>query len=378
MKILIISHMYPSSFNSIGGVFVHQQVKELQKQGCKIKVISPIPWTPFFIKYFSKKWKRYSEVPQKIIFEGIEIYYPRYLEFPKALFFASSGRRMYYGIKKTVDEIYKNFKFDIIHAHVALPDGYSGMLIAQKYNKPLITTIHGQDFQQTIYKNIKCREYIREIINYSEKVIAVSNKLKYIGEKYLKIDFKKIEVIYNGILQQNIFKFNSNLANKYKDKIMILSVSNLINTKGIDFNIKAVAKLKEKYFNLIYLIIGDGIERKNLKNLAKKLGIEDNVRFLGQLSHQKAMEYISICDIFSLPSWNEAFGIVYIEAMANGKPAIACYGEGIDGIIKNKDTGILVKSKDVDSLVESIDFLLVNPEKAREIGKKAKKLILEN
>jgi len=183
MKILIISHMYPSTFNEVNGIFVHQQVKEFKKQGCKVKVVSPIPWTPFPIKYLSKKWKKYSEIPQKMIWEGIEVYYPRYLEFPKALFFASSGKRMYKGFKKTIKEIYRDFRFDIIHAHVALPDGYAGMLIAQNYKKPLVVTIHGQDFQQTIYRGKKCKKNIEEVINYSKKTIVVSNKLKKIGER---------------------------------------------------------------------------------------------------------------------------------------------------------------------------------------------------
>ena len=87
---------------------------------------------------------------------------------------------------------------------------------------------------------------------------------------------------------------------------------------------------------------------------------------------------MSICDIFSLPSWNEGFGVVYLESMAHSKPSIACRREGIDGIIKDKKTGILVRPKDVDSLVEAIDYLLLNPKKAKEIGREAKKLVLEN
>lgn len=90
------------------------------------------------------------------------------------------------------------------------------------------------------------------------------------------------------------------------------------------------------------------------------------------------MRLMRSCDIFILPSWNEAFGVVYLEAMANGKPVIACQGEGIDGIIKDKETGILVKPKDVDSLVKAMDYLLGNPDEARAIGTRARKLVLEN
>jgi len=99
MKVLVISHMYPSTFNEIGGIFVHEQVKALVAKGVEIQVVSPIPWTPFPINYLSSKWKKYSIVPEREIQEGINVWYPRCVTFPRAWFFGSSGQRMYLGIK---------------------------------------------------------------------------------------------------------------------------------------------------------------------------------------------------------------------------------------------------------------------------------------
>jgi glycosyltransferase involved in cell wall biosynthesis len=102
------------------------------------------------------------------------------------------------------------------------------------------------------------------------------------------------------------------------------------------------------------------------------------VEFLGQLSHKKVMEYMAVTDIFSLPSWNEAFGVVYIEAMAQGKPVIGCQGEGIEDFVEDGKTGLLAKPKDVDSLVKALDFLLSHPTEAQEIGKRAGDLVLKH
>ena len=96
------------------------------------------------------------------------------------------------------------------------------------------------------------------------------------------------------------------------------------------------------------------------------------------LSHDDVLKYMSEADIFSLPSWNEAFGVVYIEAMACGKPVIGCEGEGLEDFVRNFETGLLVKPKDVNSLAEAMDFLLSNPDKAKEIGKRGQKLVLDN
>jgi len=379
MKILIISHMYPSNFDEIRGIFVHQQVKELQRQNCEVKVVSPIPWTPFPIKYFSRKWKGYSEIPQKTDLQGIEVYYPRYLEFPRNMSLASSGERMCSGIQKIVNKIYEGFEFDLIHSHVALPDGSAGMLLAKEYKKPLVVTIHGQDFYKTIFRNKKCKENIGKVINFSTKTIVVSNALRNIGVRNFGVERSKFVVVPNGIdLEESNLKKNSFISKICQGKKIILSIGYLIKRKAHQYVIKSLSKLISKYPNIIYLIGGDGPEEKKLKEQVKKENLEEYVRFFGRVNREKVISLMSSCQVFVLPSWDEAFGVVYLEAMANGKPVIACRGEGPEDFIKNKDTGILVKPKDIDSLIEAIDFLLSNPEKAQEIGNQARKLVFEN
>lgn len=375
MKILHISRLYPVFYNKFYGRAIHAQTREVKKLGYEVKVISPIPQTPFPIKYFSLKWKRYSEISQKTSLEGIEVFYPRYIDFPKTLFFESSGERMYHGIKDLVAYIYKHFKFDLIHAHMALPDGRAATLIKKEYNKPLVLTLRSSDLDLSIFKNKKIFHLVKEVAKHADVVLVPSPHLRRKAKEYFKITPK---IIPNGIYSDEVIQDNDSLSREYKNRKIILSISQLIKIKGVDFNLRAMAKLKKKYTHLIYLIIGDGPEKKYLKSLARDLKIENNVEFLGKQPHKKAMEYISICDLFSLPSWRETFGLVYLEAMANRKPIIGCQDQGIDGIIKERETGLLVKPKDVDSLTRQIDFLLSNPERSKQIGERAQKLVLEN
>lgn len=368
--------MYPSSFNEVYGIFVHEQVKALKDEGIEIKVISPVPRTPFPTNKISKKWKKISMIPDYTNWGKIPVYYPRYITFPKSILFESSGERMYKGIRQLAVKIYQDFKFDLIHAHVALPDGYAAMKLAEVFNVPYVVTIHGQDLQQTIYRNKQCKENIFKVIYSAKKIILVSNKLKNIIKKYYDDKNNKFKVIANGVNINNILNSEVEKTNEERKKI-ILSVSNLKKTKGLDLNLKAFSMLIGKYPNLKYLIVGDGIERKNLENLSKELGITDKVEFLGVLSHENVMKKMVEADIFSLPSWNEAFGVVYIEAMAHGKPVIGCIGEGLEDFVENEKMGMLVNPKDVDSLTEAIYYLLSNPDKAREMGEKARELVFE-
>ncbi len=106
--------------------------------------------------------------------------------------------------------------------------------------------------------------------------------------------------------------------------------------------------------------------------------MEDRIEFLGELPHEKAMRYMAICDVFSLPSWKEGFGIVYLEAMAHGKPVIACATEGIADIIEDGNTGFLAPPRSVEGLANIIDFTLNNPQKTGDIANRGRKLVLEN
>jgi len=375
MKILEISHLYPVYYDLFAGIAIHKQIKTLKNKECEVLVISPISWTPFPIKYMSNKWKKYSKIPCYNTIEDIKIFHPRYLVFPKAYFLASSGIRMYYGIRKLVKKLWHVFPFDLIHAHMALPDGYAGMLLSMDYNKPLVVTTRGTDLDATANRNIQCTQSLQKVFNKASKVISPSPQLSYKLYRHFKIN---PVTICNGIDPKEIYSSKSNLYFKYKNRYILLSASRLIQTKGIDLNLYALKRLIFKFNNIFYLIIGDGPTRESLEQLTNYLGLKEYVKFLGQQTHCRVMEYMSICNIFSMPSWQETFGLVYAEAMAHGKPIIGCQGQGVDGIVEHGKTGLLVKPKDVDSLVEALDYLLSNPDKVQAMGKRARKLILKN
>lgn len=377
MKVLVVSHMYPSIFNEVDGIFVHEQVKALVKKGIEIKVVKPVPWTPFPINYLNPKWKAYSTIPLHSIWDEIEVHYPRYLTFPKEMFFASSGWRMYQGIKRLVDKIYQGFPFDLIHAHAALPAGYAAALITRRYRKPLVITVHGYDLQAAIFKNAKCRRALLRALEQADRIITVSTKLGNLAKANIRFP-EKVIVINNGINVEEFAPGEGNLAPNYVGHRIILSVSNLIASKGIDLNLRAIARLVDKYLNLRYIIIGDGPEMATLRRLTSKLNLDEHVEFWGRLSHEEVLSYMAMADVFSLPSWREGFGVVYLEAMAQGKPVIGCRGEGIEDVIEDRGTGVLVKPKDVDSLVEALDFLFSHPKESKALGERARELVLEN
>ncbi|UNC93611.1 glycosyltransferase [Candidatus Contubernalis alkaliaceticus] len=375
MNIIVIARCYPTKYNETYGIFVHEQVKALIQSGCNIKVISPTPWAPFPLNRISQKWSNYSEVPPSGVFQGVEVFYPRYMDFPKSFWKASSGIRAYFGIKSCLEKIHQDFKFELIHAHAALPAGAAGVRLASYYNVPCVVTIHGDDLQKSIHMGKGSYNEISRCLNYADSIVLVSNKLKNLTYKYFPEVIDRCLVIPNGFNKDQILKNNKPAANKYKNKKVMLSASNLYRPKGIDLNLLAVSQLIHEFPDLFYVVLGDGPEKQRLYNIAKKLGILKNVEFTGRVPYQKVMEYMSNCYLFVLPSWEEGFGVVYLEAMAHGKPVIACKGEGIDGVVVHQENGILVKPNDLSTLVEGIKYLLSHPDEAVKMGNLARKLV---
>lgn len=372
MRVLVLSQMYPKPYNDVDGIFVHNQVKELIKKGCEVRVVSPERFVPFPLNYIIRKWQVYRGVKKKNILDGVRISFPRYVLIPRARLFWISGLLMYYGIKTSIKSLYQEFAFDIIHAHVALPEGFAAVMLKQEYRVPVILTIHGADLQKTILRNRRCKDAVGKVFEQADHIITVSDKLKGVATNNYGCE-GKTTTIPNGIFP---YKCKRNVRTERK---IILSVSNLIPSKGVDLNLKAFAPLAVKYPDLVYKIIGDGSELLKLKRMVRQLNIpEQRVCFMGQLSNREVIRHMSESDIFSLPSWQEGFGVVYIEAMSQGRPVIACKGEGIEDVIEHGENGFLVKPRDVDSLLETLDYLLSNPGVAEKVGETARKTVLNN
>lgn len=369
-KVLFISHLYPREYDPLYGMVVHRQAYGLKKLGCEVKVISPVIGIPALISRVKKGWKNYQSVPNETLFEGIPIYHPKINPIVAKYFSYKSGLWTFKKYENLIEEVYKDFKFTHIHAQTALFNGLLGLKIAEKYNVPLTTTVNGTDIDLELYKSSKHLSTMKEILLNSDAVTVPSPVIQKKVKERIGIDSK---VIPRGIYLDQIYRNGSKLKEKYENKFIILSVSRLLESKGLDLNLFAISNLKDEIRTTIkYLVIGEGPEEEKLRSLAKDLKIEDNVEFIGFQEKEKVMEYMSICNLFSLPSWQETFGLVYLEAMAHEKVVIGSKGQGVDGVIKHMVNGLLVKEKDIDDLKNLMEFSFNNKEEINQMGARAR------
>jgi glycosyltransferase involved in cell wall biosynthesis len=125
------------------------------------------------------------------------------------------------------------------------------------------------------------------------------------------------------------------------------------------------------------VIIGDGPEREPLARLAAQLGVAARVELAGQLPHAQAMSRARAAHVFVMPSVDEAFGVVYVEAMAAGLPAIGARGEAGPQEIAGVGGGLrLVAPGDVEALAAEIEGLITDPQYAKDLGEAARETVL--
>jgi glycosyltransferase involved in cell wall biosynthesis len=244
--------------------------------------------------------------------------------------------------------------------------------------RPFFITAHGTYAVEPLEKGGFRGWCLRHAYKKAEKVICISR----FTEKEIKkrMPEARTVVINNGVNFEEFQRDNplrpAYLENRYP---MILSVGALKTRKGYHISIPAVAVLKEKYPNFLYIIVGDQSNTRyfeQLKNLVKNYGLENNIKFIEADDEEKINLYRA-ADVFLLTPVNhdshfEGFGLVYLEAGACGVPSIGTKDCGAEDAIKDGETGFLVEQNDIIGTGNALLKILGNNEPWLTLGNNAR------
>ena len=286
--------------------------------------------------------------------------------------------RHFFHLKK----ILKDEKIDILHIHVWNPaSGRYAILAANSCKIPIVTTEH-DPFKLSFLKNLFKKSTLEKV----KTIITVSENNQKILQKLYPEHKKKIKVIYNGIdiswWQSQTLRFTDEDRKTIKknifladtDTLIIISIAELHERKGLKYLIEAIPDIIKKYPETKLVIIGEGKDRKNLEHLIGRLGIENHVLLAGK--QKEIPKVLKSSDIFVLPSLREAFGLVILEAMITGLPVIASKVGGIPEIINNKN-GLLVESENPEKLANTLLDLIAHPDRCKKLSAYGQKTVLE-
>jgi len=310
--------------------------------------------------------------------------YPNYKDEEKNIFRYKSFRFNYGGYFYVIplpfisnaEEIIKKLNLDIIHSHQPYSLGSEALKFSKKLNIPIVFTYHikYEDYSHYIplLPESISKKYIRKTTTkYSDQcdnIIAPSTAIKkMLVDRGIK---SPISIIPSGINIDNFKKDTgqkSEIRKKYNvnpDDILLITACRLTEEKNLGFLVKSFAKIKQRYNNVKFMIVGDGAVKQDLEKLAEELGVKNSIIFTGLVNRTEIVGLYQASDIFIFASKTETQGLVAVEAMAAGDPVVAVKASGIEDMVKNKEDGFLT-SESEEEFSESV-LKIINNKNLRE------------
>lgn len=264
------------------------------------------------------------------------------------------------GPLKKIFELCKKENISTVVVHHSAPILYLYLIAVKRYFPKIKTVAYAHGNAEDMYrekekKGLWLRRTItKKSLCYADCVIAISNSVKKSLIEKLHIPDEKIMVIYNGV---DITKFTRLKKEKY-DIPEIIFVGRLIPEKGVQVLLNSLSRIPET-ISYHCSIVGEGIHRQTLENLAVEYGLCDKIVFLG--NRRDIPELLAQSDIFvHTPLWEEGFGITIVEAMASGLTCICSRSGAISEIIDDKFNGYLIEKNNAFQLRELLVEVLQN------------------
>ncbi|HPH24592.1 MAG TPA: N-acetyl-alpha-D-glucosaminyl L-malate synthase BshA [Chitinophagaceae bacterium] len=278
-------------------------------------------------------------------------------------------------LASTMVDVIMNHDLDLLHVHYAIPHASAAYMAKQIVkskngrNVPVITTLHGTDIT-LVGKDKTYEPVVTFSINESDAITAVSENLRAETFKSFPIT-KDIDVITNFV---DVSRFSKKPIDAFRKVIapdgekILLHASNFRKVKRVDDVIKIFAEVRKKVPAKL-MMVGDGPERPATEELARALGVDADVRFVGK--QEQMEEILAVSDIFLLPSDYESFGLAALEAMAARAIVISSNAGGLPEINIHGKTGFMANVGDVKAMSEFALTVLQDDNKLQEMKENA-------
>ncbi len=387
MKICLLTHAYPRFPDDTTAPFVEFTAETLQKQGVDVTVLTPD--TPKFARtpadhnvnlhtyryFFPRQLQRLGYA--NTLVNDCEL--KRYVYLLAPFMFLSGILHLFW--------LHRRSRFDLIHTFWLLPNGFIGAIISRLCNVPLMVALRGSDIfiskQNFVFRGI-ARWTLKQATMVTSVTPAFFPDLEVFG-----VPKERKRLIPNGshpslfpVPPSSELRVLRQQLSIPAGDLIVFALGRIVLKKGFDILIQALPLVKQKVPNVTLVIGGDGTDLNRLKTVAKERKVSGSVRFTGTINRTDVPAYFHLCDVFTLPAVFDPKGNVdgcpnvILEAMACGKPVVASNISGIPVVVKNGETGMLVKEKNVEELAAALVHLLTDTEKREEFGRAGRERIL--
>lgn len=369
MRIALLSQEFSENCN--GGIckYTYDLCNGLAKSGHEVHIITK------------------SESKYKFDNENIYVHIPKlesvkFLNLPNKMNISETNLAYSYSACLKLLELIEKFDIQIVEAPLWDAEGFVFSLIKTvplviRIETPLFKVADIQGWEIT--EDLKLANWMEgETARRADKVIAISENIATLIANHHGISRKDMELCPLGIALPEEGLLSQDNESRY---FTILFVGRLEKRKGLDTLFRAMPSIIDAIPNSRFIIIGkdthlapDGgsYQRYLLENLNKKY--HNHVEFLGYVDSSELNEYYRNCSVFVAPSLYESFGIIYLEAMAWGKPVVGCNVGGVPEIIQDGETGLIISPDDQNALSRAI--IMLKDEKFRKmLGGNARNMV---
>lgn len=350
IRVLSLSCVFPNANDPGLGMFVQSRLWHLSSLA-EIKIIAPVPQ----LNYAKSEefWCDRVKVPAWESDNGIEVFRPAWIYPPGG--FSWNAVLLFLRLVPLVLGIRRRFQFQVIDAHFAFPDGIVACLLAEAIGVPFTVTLRGNETMHAKYP--LRRKLMAWSLAKASRIITLSKPLRQFAIA-MGVDAEKVKIIPNGVdpltfRPHHLAGCRAKYGLRPETKV-ILSAGSLIERKGHHRVAQSVAALLKSGLNVELIIAGgagrEGKYEAQLRRHISDLGIQKNVRLLGEVSPQSLAELMTAADVLCLASTREGWPNVVHEALACGTPVVATDVGAVSDMIPTSDYGLIVPVGDALAL----------------------------
>ena len=358
IPVLFLTNTYPDDDSSYRGIFIKKMATLLSGEGYQVSVVTPKIYKAS--KHFEErdgiKVYRFSfGAGNRLLIQHEGIPY-----FKMALYYISGFFVSLYVLLRS--------KCELIHVHWAIPTGLIAAWLSIIMRKPFIVTVHGSDFRMAMENNSLLYRVFCFVCRKATHISCVSHLIREELERK-GISPGKISVFPMGVEDNFLESSKARGENGLKRPYLILSNRNLLPMYNVSWLIRAIPLVVGEEPNIKFLIAGDGPQRQDLEEQARKLEVNGCVRFLGRVPHDEMPGLLAQADIFVSTSSCDGASVSLLEAMGSGAfPIVADIAANREWINDGKN-GFLVPIGETETLAKRIVQAIHNRELV-ETGRK--------
>lgn len=351
--IVVLSSLFPSARQPGAGLFVRERVFRVGAH-LPLCVVAPTPWFPLqgLLRWFRHGFR--PGAPTHETQRGFDVWFPRFFSLPGVLK-RLDGWFMAFGAYLRLRRLRNSGRLDLIDAHFGYPDGYAAGLLSRWLGVPYCVTLRGTEERHS--RDPVLAPMLGRALRQAARVFSVSESLRAIALSQ-GVDPQRALVVGNGVDLSRFFAEDRSeqrrLLGLPSDAAVLITVGGLVERKGFHRVIEVLPSLLSDHPNLHYLVVGgpspEGDWTSRLKELVKRLALDERVHFVGPQPPDALRSYLSAADVFVLSTRNEGWANVILEAMACGLPVVATDVGGNAEVVSDLELGTIVPFGDAQAL----------------------------